>query len=175
MTHHALQPLLITALVVTEVGIWQLRVALANRGRKRAAAGLGAMNAVLSVVALAQVVTHLDRPANMAGYAVGVALGVYLGIVADERLASDWLEYRLLVEDEGDALAARLRELGWRVTQQAVVGPLGPADLLHVVVSSRRRHQLDADLRRVAPRITRTTSTLTVILPDPDPLAAAAG
>ena len=71
------QPVLIAVLVVLEVAVWQVRVALATRGRKQAAAGLGAVNAVMSVVALGQVVTHLDRPANVAGYAIGVALGVY--------------------------------------------------------------------------------------------------
>ena len=70
------QPVLIAGMVVLEVAVWQVRVALATRGRKRVAAALGAVNAVLSVVALGQVVTNLDRPANVAGYAVGVALGV---------------------------------------------------------------------------------------------------
>ena len=73
-----LQPVLIAVLVVLEVAVWQVRVALA--------AGLGAVNAVMSVVALGQVVTHLDRPANVAGYAIGVALGVYVGVVVDEGL-----------------------------------------------------------------------------------------
>ena len=80
------QPVLIAVLVVLEVAVWQVRVALATRGRKRAAAPLGAVNALLSVVALGQVVTHLDRPANLAGYAIGVAVGVYLGVVVDEGL-----------------------------------------------------------------------------------------
>ena len=80
------QPVLIAVLVVLEVAVWQVRVALATRGRKREAAALGAVNAVMSVVALGQVVTNLDRPANVAGYANGVALGVYLGVVVDEGL-----------------------------------------------------------------------------------------
>jgi uncharacterized protein YebE (UPF0316 family) len=73
------QPVFIAVLVVLEVAVWQLRVALATRGRKRSAALLGAVNAVLSVLALGQVVTHLDRPGNVAGYALGVVIGVYLG------------------------------------------------------------------------------------------------
>jgi uncharacterized protein YebE (UPF0316 family) len=86
MTTVILEPLLITVLVVIEVAVWQVRVAMANRGRKQVAAGLGAVNAVISVVALGQVVTHLDRPANVVGYALGVAAGVYLGVVLDARL-----------------------------------------------------------------------------------------
>ena len=65
------QPVVIALMVVLEVAVWQVRVALATRGRKRIAAALGAVNAVISVVALGQVVTNLDRPANVVGYAVG--------------------------------------------------------------------------------------------------------
>ena len=53
------QPTLIAVLVVIEVAVWQVRVALATRGRKQVAALLGAVNAVLSVAAIGQVVTNL--------------------------------------------------------------------------------------------------------------------
>jgi uncharacterized protein YebE (UPF0316 family) len=81
-----LQPVLIALLVIVEVGVFHLRVALAARGRRTAAAALGAVNAVISVAALGQVFTNLDRPLNVVGYAVGVSVGVYLGCVADARL-----------------------------------------------------------------------------------------
>jgi hypothetical protein len=80
------QPVLIGALVVVEVAVFHLRVALAARGRRSGATALGALNAVISVAALGQVLTNLDRPLNVLGYAVGVAVGVYLGCVADDRL-----------------------------------------------------------------------------------------
>jgi uncharacterized protein YebE (UPF0316 family) len=155
-----LQPLVIAALVVTEVAVWQLRVALATRGRKNSAATLGAVNAVLSVVALAQVVTHLERPANVAGYAVGVAVGVYVGIVADERLAREPLQYRVLVDGDGELLAGRLHEAGWPVTRQAAAGPGGPAAVLLVVVDAGQASRLDRDLDRLAPHGYRTRSRL---------------
>ena len=110
------QPVLIALMVVLEVAVWQVRVALATRGRKRIAAALGAVNAVISVVALGQVVTNLDRPANIVGYAVGVAVGVYLGVVADGRFAGDPVEYRVVLPGDGAASAAELRARGWPVT-----------------------------------------------------------
>jgi uncharacterized protein YebE (UPF0316 family) len=87
-TFAVLQPLVIAVLMVVEVAVFQLRVALAGKGRKRIAAGLGATNALISVAALGQVLTNLDRPANIAGYAVGVAAGVYLGAALDERIGA---------------------------------------------------------------------------------------
>ncbi len=165
MSAQLVQPFVIAALVITEVAVWQLRVALATRGRKNVAATLGAVNAILSVVALAQVVTHLERPANVAGYAIGVAVGVYLGVVADERLTREPLQYRVLVDGDGELLADQLQRCGWPVTWQDAIGPDGPAAVLLVVVSGDRASHLDRDLDRLAPHGFRTRSRLHGIRP----------
>jgi uncharacterized protein YebE (UPF0316 family) len=154
------QPIVIATLVVSEVAVWQLRVALATRGRKNSAATLGAVNAVLSVVALAQVVTHLERPANVAGYAVGVAVGVYLGVVADQRLTREPLQYRVLVDGDGELLAGQLHEAGWPAARQLAVGPDGPAAVILLVVEAADAGRLDRDLDRLAPRGYRTRTRL---------------
>lgn len=140
------QPVLITVLVVLEVAVWQFRVALATRGHKRVAALLGAVNAVLSVVALGQVVTNLDRPANVAGYALGVAVGVYLGVAADGRFAGDPVEYRVVLPGDGSGTAAELRARGWPVTVQPALGLDGPVTLLFVVVDAGRTAEVERDL-----------------------------
>lgn len=163
MINPVTQPVIIAVLVVLEVAVWQVRVALATRGRKRVAAGLGAVNAVLSVVAISQVVTNLDRPANVAGYAIGVAVGVYLGVAVDGRLAGDPVEYRIVLPGDGTGLAAELTTRGWLVTTHPVHsghGPGGPATVLSVVVKPGRAAALDKVVEQLAPEGFRTTSRL---------------
>lgn len=145
------QPVVIAVLVVLEVAVWQVRVALATRGRKRGAALLGAVNAVLTVAAIGQVVTNLDRPANIAGYAIGVGVGVYLGVLADARFAGDPVEYRVVVPGDGGESAGELTNRGWSVTTEQVDRFDGPATVLTLVASSNRTTQLERDLEQVAP------------------------
>jgi uncharacterized protein YebE (UPF0316 family) len=154
------QPALIAVLVVLEVAVWQVRVALATRGRKRSAAALGAVNAVISVVALSQVVTQMDRPANVAGYAIGVAVGVYLGVCVDGRVNRDPLEYRVVLPGEGTAPAAELAARGWTVTTHSAHGVGGPATVVSVIVRPDRVTALERDLEQLAPDGLRTTSRL---------------
>ena len=154
------QPVVIALMVVLEVAVWQVRVALATRGRKRIAAALGAVNAVISVVALGQVVTNLDRPANVVGYAVGVAVGVYLGVVADGRFAGDPVEYRVVLPGDGAASAADLRGRGWPVTVQHAVGLTGPATVLSVAVDAGRTAEVERDLERYVPDGFHTSTRL---------------
>ena len=154
------QPLIIAVLVVVEVAVWQVRVAMATRGRKRTAAALGAVNAVISVVALGQVVTNLDRPANVAGYALGVALGVYLGVVVDARFSRHPVEFRVVLPGDGTGVAEALRARGWPVTAQAASGLTGPATALYVVVEGPATADVERDLDLVAPHGFRTSSVL---------------
>ncbi|MDN5861571.1 MAG: DUF5698 domain-containing protein [Pseudonocardia sp.] len=156
----AVQPIVIGLLVLVEVAVFQLRVALATKRRKRSAALCGAVNTVVSVSALGQVLTSLDRPANLAGYAVGVAIGVYLGTTADERLAGDPVEYRVVVPGNGAELVADLRARGWPVTAQDADGLRGPATLLFVTVDAARAVDIARDLDRLAPHAFRTTNRL---------------
>lgn len=166
MSNPVIQPLFIAVLVVLEVAVWQVRVALSTRGRKRVAAALGAVNAVLSVVAISQVVTNLDRPANVAGYAIGVAVGVHLGVVVDGRFAGDPVEYRVVLPGDGTRLAGELAARGWPVTMhsaQSGHGPGGPATVLSVVAPPGRAAALDRVLEQLAPDGFRTTSRLTSV------------
>ena len=160
----SLQPVVIAVLVVLEVAVWQVRVALATRGQKRTAAMLGAVNAVLTVGAIGQVVTNLDRPANIAGYAIGVAVGVYLGVVADARFAGDPVEYRLVLPGDATEFAAEvaldLQTRGWLVTMQPANAPDGPATVLTVVARANRAVQLERELDELAPEASRTSIRL---------------
>jgi uncharacterized protein YebE (UPF0316 family) len=160
MWNTPVQPVLIAVLVVLEVAVWQVRVALAKRGRKRIAALLGAINAVISVVALGQVVTHLDRPENVAGYALGVAIGVYVGVAADGRFAGDPVEYRVVLPGDGTGPAAQLWARGWRVTVQPALGLQGAATVLFVVVDAGRTAEIERDLAQFAPDGFRTSTRL---------------
>lgn len=160
MWNAPVQPVLIAVLVVLEVAVWQVRVALATRGRKQIAAVLGAVNAVISVVALGQVVTNLDRPANIAGYALGVAIGVYVGVAADGRFAGDPVEYRVVLPGDGAGPAEELRARGWPVTMQPALGLEGPATVLFVVVDAGRTAEVERDLEQLAPHGFRTSTRM---------------
>jgi uncharacterized protein YebE (UPF0316 family) len=165
-----LQPIFIALLVVVEVCVWQVRVAMAARGRKRSAAALGALNAVIQVVALGQVVTGLDKPANVAGYAVGVAAGVYLGVAVGGRLAADPVEHRVVVPGDGFEVAERLRARGRPVTMQPAVGLEGPATVLFVVAGTAATAAVERDLAECAPHGFRTSSSLRSASATPLPL-----
>jgi uncharacterized protein YebE (UPF0316 family) len=145
----ALRPVLIAALVMTEVGLWQWRMVVADRGRRGTVMLLGALGAVLQITAISQVVTNLGDPFSIAGYAGGVGLGVLLGLVAGDRFTPGRVGVSIVTDRPG--VAAALWSLGWSLTRQAADGADGPLDVLTVAISRRQAARLRADVALLAP------------------------
>jgi hypothetical protein len=85
---------------------------------------------------------------------------VYLGVVADDRLGADPIEYRVVVPGDAADLAADLRARGWPVTLQPANGLHGPATVLFVAVDARRAGAIEQELERLAPHGIRTSNRL---------------
>ena len=153
-------PVVVAALVVVQVGLWQFRVSLAGRQRRRAAALLGSVDAVLYVGLLGQVLADLGRPTHVAGYAVGVGAGVYVGCLADARADRAPFEYRIVAGHRDDHVLPALRRRGWPVTASSGDGIGGGVSVLFVAVAAADANALEADLRDVAPGVFWTCNRL---------------
>lgn len=169
MSGHIVQPLVIGGLVLAEVGIFQSRIARSNRGDKRSAAALGALGALVYVVAISQVVANVDRPLNLAGYSAGVAVGVYLGCVADERTRRAPLEFRIVLPDGDVGLLGQLRDAGWPATAVPGQGVAGAVSVVFVAVHPRNAAELARQLHEWAPDTFWTVEELTTAHPAPLP------
>lgn len=139
-----LRPLLIAALVLTEVGLWQWRMFLAARGQLGPAVTLGAVGACLQVTAIGQVVTNLNDPLSIAAYAAGVGGGVLLGCLVSERLSRG--RVRLEVIGSSPELPEDLRARGWLAT-----GGLLDGQPLYVTADRRQLGVLERELTSLAP------------------------
>jgi uncharacterized protein YebE (UPF0316 family) len=152
------RPALIGALVLTEVGIWQWRMVIAHRGSRASAMLLGIVGAVLQITAITQVVAGIHDPLSIAGYAVGVGLGVLFGLIAGDRLTPGTI--RVTVVSDRPNLAADLWDLGWPATAQRGAGEDGPVTVLFVAINRRDEQRLQRDVRQVAPEAFWSTEDL---------------
>jgi uncharacterized protein YebE (UPF0316 family) len=144
-------PLTMAGLAIASVGLWTLRVALAARGRKAAAALVAAVEAVVFATAFTRLASELDAPERVGAYAVGVAIGTLLGLSLDERLSGGQSELRVVVPGARSSLPRTLHQAGWPATWHTGEGPEGPVTLLFVAVDDSRLPDLIEDVRRIAP------------------------
>jgi uncharacterized protein YebE (UPF0316 family) len=153
-----IRPLLIAALVMTEVGLWQWRMVIATRGNRMSAMLLGAIGAVLQITAISQVVTNLGDPLSVAAYAGGVGFGVLLGLIAGERFTPGPIGVKIITDEPG--VAAGLWARGWPATVQTGHGEDGPISIVSVAIERQQELHLQRDAIQLAPEASWSTEEL---------------
>ena len=132
--------LLIFFLRVGDMSLDTVRVLFVVRGRKKLAWVLGFFQALIFVIAISSVLSHLDNPLNVIGYAGGFATGNVVGMLIEERLAIGHLQVSIVSSMRGAAVAGALRDNGFAVTEIPARGKNGMVTMLS---SSVLRKDLD--------------------------------
>ena len=135
-------PLLIFFARVLDVSLGTVRIILISRGIRRLAPIAGFFEILVWLFALGQVVQHLDRPANYLAYAGGFAVGTWVGILVEERLALGLLAVSIVTRQDAKDLILSLKEQNFGVTSFAARGLAGRVRFLLTIIRKR-------DLRRL--------------------------
>lgn len=145
-----LAALLIFCLRITDMTLDTLRVLFVVRGRKRLVWLLGFCQSAVFVIAITQVLSHLDTPLTVLGYAAGFATGNVVGITIEQRLALGHVRLQIISRRKGNDLAKALRDGGFGVTEMFARGKDGTvrvltADVLRRDVNRARQLVNEAD------------------------------
>jgi uncharacterized protein YebE (UPF0316 family) len=131
---------LIFSLRVSDMTLDTLRVLVMMRGRKAIAWVLGFFQSLIFVAAIGSVLSNLDNPLNILGYAAGFATGIVVGMSIEERLALGHAQVSIVSSRRGSAIAERMREEGYAITEIPARGKDGVVSLLNCSV---RRKSVD--------------------------------
>jgi uncharacterized protein YebE (UPF0316 family) len=133
----------IFTLRVSDMSLDTIRVLFVVRGRRRLAWMLGFLQSLIFVVAISTVLTNLESPLSILGYAAGFATGNVVGMYVEERLAIGHIKLTIISPARGSAVAEILRQNGFAVTELSGRGLNGTVTLLHVDVIRRRLDEVD--------------------------------
>jgi len=125
---------LIFSLRVLDMTLDTLRVLFVMRGRRKIAWVLGFFQSAIFVTAISTVLSNLDNPLNIVGYAAGFATGNVLGMAIEERLAVGHTSVNIISSRLGSAIVEHLRKNGYAVTEIPARGKDGMVTLLNVLV-----------------------------------------
>lgn len=124
----------IFALRVSDMSMDTVRVLFVMRGRKPLAWVLGFCQSIIYIAAISSVLTHLGNPLNIIGYGMGFATGNVVGMFIEERLALGHTRLSIVSSSRWSAVAAKLREAGFAVTEIPARGKDGTVGLLNVSI-----------------------------------------
>lgn len=115
-----------------------VRMLMVVQGLKIQASIIGFMEMVLYVLALNSVVGSLDNPINLLAYALGFAVGNYVGILIENKIALGKLSAQIILKTtDNDELVDHLRENGFGVTIFEGKGIKGKKEILNVALNRK--------------------------------------
>jgi uncharacterized protein YebE (UPF0316 family) len=129
-----LSALLIFILRVSDMPRDTLRVLFVMRGKKRIAWILGFFQSAIFVLAIGKVLTQLDNPLNIIGYAAGFATGNVVGMYIEERIAIGHVLINIISPRRGSAIVNHLRQNGYAVTELSGRGKDGMVSMINCSV-----------------------------------------
>ena len=121
---------LVFSLRVCDMSLDTLRVLFVMRGRKKSAWVLGFFQSSIFILAIGAVLTDLNNPLKILGYAAGFATGNVVGMLIEERLAIGHVQLRIVSPRFGSAIAEKLRAEEFAVTEIPARGRDGMVTLL---------------------------------------------
>ena len=154
-------PLIVFTARFVDVTLGTMRIIFLSRGRKIIAPLLGFVEVFIWITVVSQIVgnTKNNFIAYLA-YAAGFAVGNYVGMVIEERLAIGTLVIRAILPKNGSALVQSLREAGYGVTFVDGHGGSGAVVLVYKIVMRKELEHVISIIQAATPKAFFTVEEL---------------
>ncbi|HVA97563.1 MAG TPA: DUF2179 domain-containing protein [Bacteroidia bacterium] len=144
-------PLLILTARLIAVTLSTLRYIFIFRGLKKIVPFTAFAEALIWLLAIAQVMKHMDNVACYLAWAIGYSLGTYLGIIVEEKLAIGLQVIRIITEHDCETLISELKKDNHGITTMAAEGASGSVKIVFTVVQRKYVQSVIEHIRKHNP------------------------
>lgn len=132
--NYIIMPLLIFFARVSDVSINTLRIMFMLNGKKKIAPILGFFEALIWLLAIGQIFQNINNPMSYLAYAGGFAMGTFVGMTIEEKLALGRVLVRVITPTPMPELIEYMKEKNFRFTSVGAEGRFGKVNLLFTVM-----------------------------------------
>lgn len=127
-------PLLIFGSRILDQSIGTLRLIFLSKGMKLLAPLLGFFEVIIWLIAVSQIMKHLDTWVCYVAYGAGFAMGNYIGMLLEEKLSIGIAIIRVILPSEAPELIQQLKAHNYGLTVVDGEGSKGPVKLLFSII-----------------------------------------
>ncbi|MBP9855112.1 MAG: DUF2179 domain-containing protein [Candidatus Omnitrophica bacterium] len=127
-------PLIIFFARVADVSIGTFRIVLFSKNKKFLVTFLGFVEVMIWLLAVRQVIINLANPICYLAFAGGFAVGNYVGLVLEEKIAMGYAVIRIISRKKADDLFQYFISHGYRVTRIPAEGSTGEVDIVFTII-----------------------------------------
>ncbi len=132
---YVILPLLIMFARICDVTIGTMRIIFVSKGQKMVAPIMGFFEVFIWIIVIGQIMANLNNWACYFGYALGFALGNYVGMRLEEYLAVGKQLIRIIATKGGLDLVKNLNSKGFGATLIEGEGSTGKVQLIYVIAN----------------------------------------
>ena len=144
-------PLMICVARIIDVTMGTMRIIFINRGKRYLAPVLGFFEVFIWIVIIGQIVRNLSNIAGYLGYAAGFALGNYIGILLENRLALGTYALRVIPLSGAGELVEKLHQAGFGVTCIDGEGITGKVKIIYTIVRRKDMPIITQMIKEITP------------------------
>ncbi|MBN2017861.1 MAG: DUF2179 domain-containing protein [Candidatus Cloacimonetes bacterium] len=134
---YGLLPLLIFLSRIFDVSLGTLRIIFVNRGMKFLAPIIGFFEVFIWLVVIGQIMQNLTNITNYIAYAGGFAMGNFVGILLEQKLAMGIVLLRIITMKKAKELIVYFRGLGYRVTHVPAEANDGKVEIIFIPIKRK--------------------------------------
>ncbi len=130
-------PILIFISRVLDVSIGTMRLIFVSKGYKILAPVLGFFEVLIWLVAIGQIMQHLDNFLCYLAYGLGFAAGNFVGIFLEEKMSIGTVIIRVIPKKDTTKLINYLREQNYGVSAINIEGMTGKVKMLFSIINRK--------------------------------------
>jgi uncharacterized protein YebE (UPF0316 family) len=132
-----LLPILIFIARTMDVTLGTLRNVFISKGFRNIVPFIGFFEVLIWLISIRQVMQHLDNPLCYIGFAGGFAMGTYVGLMIESRLALGLQVLRIITPTNWQPLVDSLQKLNLGITVIDGHGAKGPVKIIFTIVKRK--------------------------------------
>jgi uncharacterized protein YebE (UPF0316 family) len=141
-----LLPAIIFLARICDVTLDTLRIIYVSRGMKYTAPLIGFFEVLIWLTAISQIFSNMTNPVYYIAYAGGFAMGNFIGIIIEEKMAIGTVVIRIITQKDATKLIESLKEGGHGITHVDAQGAMGPVKIIFTIV---KRKNIDRVLKLI--------------------------
>ena len=153
-------PALIVIARIADVSLGTLRIILLSKGFKRIAPIIGFFEVFIWIMIAKQIITDVSSITAYIAYALGYALGTYVGMAIESKLSLGKVLIRVIVSMDSTALEKALRENKFGLTSVDADGRDGKVRVLFIVVNRTELNKIIDLIRQLNPKAFYTIESI---------------
>lgn len=137
---------------VCDVSLGTIRIISIARGKKYLAPILGFFELLIWLLAIGQIMQNLDNIMLYLAYAGGFAIGTFVGIYLEEKLAENIILIRIITQKDATELINFMHSKNYGVTSVDAHGATGQVHIIFTIVPRVDVNEVSAIIQKYNPK-----------------------